>query len=214
LILRAQGTREVLLKTAVSLFSRKGYLNTSIREIGAKAGVSDSIIYHYFKNKEELLFEIIRIASQDLMEMLLKIEKSLPDPLECLHEMLMVNMIIFNLKRKEEIKIITSERYWLRSRQQREVIRNVLREIRNIYAKKIKQIGDRGLLNDIDLSVLNSCISNIVVGFHEWYREGGRLTGEEAAQNIIKFVYNAILNKKGLYLASRSNLQMKFKFED
>jgi TetR/AcrR family fatty acid metabolism transcriptional regulator len=44
-----------ILATAVDIFREKGK-KTTISEIGKRAGVTDSIIYHYFRNKEDLLF--------------------------------------------------------------------------------------------------------------------------------------------------------------
>ena len=190
-----RNTREKLLRIAIDLLSQKGYGDTSIRDIGAKAGVNTSNIYYYFKSKEEILFEIIRLASQDLIQMLREVEERVSDPVECLWEMLMANMILFSLKRKKEIKIISSDRYWLRG-EQREMIRKMQREIWDIYFKKLKEIDEMGLLKDVDMTVANFCISNVVVGFHEWYREDGRLSGEEVAQNIGKFVLNAILDQR------------------
>lgn len=84
----SRDTRRILLNVATNLFYQKGYPNTTIREIGQKAGISNSIIYHYFKNKEEMLFEIIQVASKDLVNALVKIQQEIEDPVECLKEML------------------------------------------------------------------------------------------------------------------------------
>jgi TetR/AcrR family fatty acid metabolism transcriptional regulator len=51
--------KEVILLAAERLVSRKGLHDTTISEIAADAGVADSVIYHYFKNKEDLAFSII-----------------------------------------------------------------------------------------------------------------------------------------------------------
>ncbi len=48
--------KEVILKAAQEIFSEKGLRDATITEIAKKAGVVDSIIYHYFKNKEDLLY--------------------------------------------------------------------------------------------------------------------------------------------------------------
>jgi AcrR family transcriptional regulator len=61
--LKPKKTRNLLLQTAIRLFAEKGYADTSIREIGKKAGVSTSVLYHYFKSKEEMLFEVISTSS-------------------------------------------------------------------------------------------------------------------------------------------------------
>jgi len=55
-----QAVRNRLLKAAETLFSRKGYYDTSMDEIVAESGLSKGAIYGYFKSKEELF-----IALQD-----------------------------------------------------------------------------------------------------------------------------------------------------
>lgn len=48
----ASPSREKVLDTALLLFTRKGYFNTSMRDITRESGVSTGSIYHYFKDKE------------------------------------------------------------------------------------------------------------------------------------------------------------------
>ena len=51
---RGAGTRELVLKTALNLFTTKGYFNTSIHDIRRSADVSIGSIYHYFGSKEAI----------------------------------------------------------------------------------------------------------------------------------------------------------------
>jgi len=57
-IIRSQ-SRENIMQTALELFARKGYFNTSIQQIAKEAGISKGLLYNYFKSKEELLRQII-----------------------------------------------------------------------------------------------------------------------------------------------------------
>lgn len=45
-------TDERVLKTALTLFSSKGFFNTSVHDISNESGVSIGSIYHHFKDKE------------------------------------------------------------------------------------------------------------------------------------------------------------------
>ena len=47
--------RQTILDVAVSVMTLKGK-DSTISEIADKAGVTDSVIYHFFKNKDDLLF--------------------------------------------------------------------------------------------------------------------------------------------------------------
>ena len=195
LTLGTKNTREILLRTAVNLFYHKGYSDTSIREIGLKAGISNSLLYHYFKNKEEMLFEIVRSASEDLIQILREVRESVPDPVECLREMLTAHIVLFSLKRKKESKIVVSDHYWLRGKRL-EFVRNNQREIYDMYMEKLLRIKERGLLKDIDLRVLNFSIFGMINWFFRWYKEGGPLSKEEVAENIVKFTFNGIIEQK------------------
>lgn len=52
---RAVKTREKLLRTAIKLYSKKGYHNTTVDEIAKNTGLSVGSAYRYFKDKKELL---------------------------------------------------------------------------------------------------------------------------------------------------------------
>ena len=47
--------RELILDAALSVFSRKGVFGSRIADIADEAGVAYGLVYHYFKNKEEIL---------------------------------------------------------------------------------------------------------------------------------------------------------------
>jgi hypothetical protein len=67
------------------------------------------------------------------------------------------------------------------------------REIFDIYMKKLNELSERGRLReDIDLLVMNFSIFGTINTFYQWYRERGRLTREEVAQNMITFLLHAI----------------------
>ena len=52
--LRGNALRDKVLETALTMFSERGYFNTSIHDIRREAGVSTGAIYHHFQNKEML----------------------------------------------------------------------------------------------------------------------------------------------------------------
>ena len=55
-------TREKLLKTSLDLMEQKGYQNTTVRDICAKANVSIGTFYSYFPSKNDLFFDIYKKA--------------------------------------------------------------------------------------------------------------------------------------------------------
>jgi len=55
-----QGERkkQLILKVATEVFAEKGFNKTKIAQIAQKARIAEGAIYHYFENKEDLLFSI------------------------------------------------------------------------------------------------------------------------------------------------------------
>jgi AcrR family transcriptional regulator len=61
-------TRQRLLRSAITLFDRKGYTATSIREIVQIAGVTKPVLYYHFGSKEGLLGAVVREAERSFTE--------------------------------------------------------------------------------------------------------------------------------------------------
>jgi TetR/AcrR family transcriptional regulator, cholesterol catabolism regulator len=190
-----RNTREKLLQAAVDLFFEKGYASTSIREIGTKAGITNSLIYHYFTNKEEMLFEIVNRSVGDLIDTLNEITRGLSDPLECLRQMLIGQTALLSAKREKESKILFSEYHWLTGAK-RKALRKSQRAVYDLYMAKCRELKQKGILNDIDLSVLTFSIFGVLFGFFRWYRDTGSLTKEDVAENIWKFLFYGMLKAR------------------
>src|SRR4249919_3356494 len=50
--------RGAIRDTAAQLFAEKGYASASIAEIATACGVSKALLYHYYRDKEDLLFDV------------------------------------------------------------------------------------------------------------------------------------------------------------
>lgn len=47
--------REHILEAAIRVFARRGYHGARVSDIASEAGIAYGLVYHYFKNKEEIL---------------------------------------------------------------------------------------------------------------------------------------------------------------
>jgi AcrR family transcriptional regulator len=56
----APSSRDAILDAAERLFARQGYASTTIKQIGAEAGVNSALLYYYFDDKETLYREMLR----------------------------------------------------------------------------------------------------------------------------------------------------------
>lgn len=59
--------KDAIGRAAAKLFDRKGYLETSLKDISAEAGASKGAIYYYFSSKHEILFFILDTYMDSLL---------------------------------------------------------------------------------------------------------------------------------------------------
>ncbi len=57
---RMQDRYDAILDAAKGAFADKGFEGTSIADIARIARISDGLVYRYFRNKRELLYEVLR----------------------------------------------------------------------------------------------------------------------------------------------------------
>ena len=79
-----QGDREAaverILKAALSLFSKRGYRATAIRDIAARAGVSTGNVYHHFGSKDRVFEHLVEHYWDELRDPELELNKLFANP--------------------------------------------------------------------------------------------------------------------------------------
>lgn len=70
--------RGQVIRAAVKLFSENGYYNTTTQQIAREAGISAGLIYHYFEEKDDILFlalqQVLDTYEQEIPAALIGIE--------------------------------------------------------------------------------------------------------------------------------------------
>src|SRR5262252_3598942 len=62
--------REAVLQTAAQLFLEKSYGRTSMNDLAERLSITKPALYHYFRNKEEVLLECYRLGTAMIEEIL------------------------------------------------------------------------------------------------------------------------------------------------
>lgn len=63
-------TKARIMAAGLKLFARKGYLGTSVKELGSEAGVNPAMISYFFGSKDGLLFQLIDAFYQQTLAIL------------------------------------------------------------------------------------------------------------------------------------------------
>jgi AcrR family transcriptional regulator len=89
--LPAETRREQLLEAAGSLFMQKGYRVTTTEEIARKAGLTKGALYFHFKNKEDILFDLVKHMHGELARVVEEIPAGTATPDQMLDALLKAN---------------------------------------------------------------------------------------------------------------------------
>ncbi|MGZ8261162.1 MAG: TetR/AcrR family transcriptional regulator [Caldimonas sp.] len=72
--------RETILARAGELFAKNGYTATSMNEVAEACGVSKPSLYHYVRDKHQLLAEIAEAHIARLLALIAEVDAALPAP--------------------------------------------------------------------------------------------------------------------------------------
>lgn len=74
--------REQILSGALKVFAMRGFSATRIQDIAKESGISHGLIYHYFKSKEDIFFELVARAVHGAAQSLVMVKNMPISPLE------------------------------------------------------------------------------------------------------------------------------------
>jgi len=177
-------TKEQILQEIAVLFFEKGYEKTSVRDIGKALDISNSGLYYYFKNKQEMLFNIIN----DFMEKVLVNLRENMDLIQSSEERILYiiqSHIRFFAKYPAQTKVVIYEGHSLNGEYAEKMKRKQMEYI-EIVKKELKVIiGGTGV--KMDLGVATFCLLGMMNWIVKWYRPEGRVSPEPLALELYHF---------------------------
>jgi AcrR family transcriptional regulator len=181
--------RESIIAVATRLMSQKGYKGTSLQQIADLVGIHKSTLFHYFKNKEDLLLSILRIAIEDVTGSLVRIVKNENlSPREKLRQAI-VNHLVSLTKYIDNVNVYHSEIRFLSEKNRRKYI-----ETRKYYASCFEEIidevkeSDRGCFRGLDTKIVTFGILGMCNWVAKWFKESGRLNTRDIADIFCKMI--------------------------
>lgn len=184
--LNTESRKAQILKIASYIFYRDGYEKSSLNAVARKVGISKAAIYYHFKNKEEILYNIIIDDIDRLIFNLGEISKRKDDPIKELKKM--IDVQVSYMSQKINAKIVFEDGNFLGNNYQK-ILRKRQKEIVEIYNNKLKEIASVRKLKDINITVAKFSVLGIINWLYQWYNPKGKMSMEKIKENIIKIIF-------------------------
>jgi AcrR family transcriptional regulator len=110
--------RDEILDVATRLFASKGFMPTTVADIADASQMSKSLIYYYYKSKEDILYDVMHDYVESLLETLRAVANQKLEPEERLREL--CRRLMWQYGQKDQIfKVLLNERDKISGRRQR-----------------------------------------------------------------------------------------------
>ncbi|MFN3687647.1 TetR/AcrR family transcriptional regulator [Salinarimonas sp.] len=175
--------RDAILRGSAAAFAERGVDRASMSQIAAECGVSKALLYHYYQNKEELVFDIIRGHLEVLDEALARVEEeSAADGADADERLRrLVHCVLDHYRDSDDLHKVQLTGMATLPEDKAEVIRDVERAIVRRFAATLRAVnpalsGERPYLMPVTMSLFG--MMNWV---YMWFRPDGPISREEYA---------------------------------
>ena len=199
--------RETILHAAADVLRRNGYEATTMKDIASEVNLTAASLYHHFRNKDALLLAVLEGGLDHAISKIEPVVQSDKTSTEKLYDMVRLHVLtltantavgaamIFEIRPLMNLKadgrngahnytddFITKRDTFFQRREYFEVL----------FRQVVKEGIEKGEFREVDIPIYTKSIIGANNWVAVWYKEGGRLSGEEIAQLIADGAIRAI----------------------
>lgn len=177
-----------LLTSAVACFASKGFNATTTRDITAGVNLSPGALYVHFRSKEEVLYTIIRIGHQRVLEAITMPATTTtePDPGSALAE-LVRRFVTWHARHHTVARVSQYELAGL-NHEHYELISAQRQTITAVFRSTVSAGIETGHFDVFDLSRTVRAIVDLGIDLVRWYRIDGTEQPDELADSYARLV--------------------------
>ena len=185
--------REAVLQTAAQLFLEKSYGRTSMNDVADRLNITKPALYHYFRNKEQILIECYRLGTGLIEEILNEIASHCGTGLEKVEAFIYsyANVMTVNfgrcVMRLDDADLSTDALVQVRSYKKK-----IDRRLRSFIQEGI----DDGSIMPCDPKIAAFSIAGALNWICHWYEPEGSLSAEEIATQFTRTLTRGLAEKK------------------
>jgi AcrR family transcriptional regulator len=183
-----------ILRAAANVFRRQGYHGAKMADIAAEVALTAGSLYHHFpQGKQQLLIEVLNEGLDEItaeIRAIVEDDTLLPD--EKLKKIIYTHILSLTQNVSVAAALVFETRTILEEPDARDAYLKRRDTFEGLYRQVIQAGIDAGIFRPVDAPIF----AKTILGAHNWvgvwYREGGRLSGEQIAEEMTRTFLTAL----------------------
>jgi len=182
--------RKKILLVASKLMSQKGYRGASLQEIADHVGIHKSTLFHYFKNKEELLLEVLKTSIDEVTENLKVIINNEDLSPEEKFKQAIDNHLVLLAKYIDNVNVYHSDIIGLLSRKGKQKYIETRKRYESCFEQIINNIQEHntGYFDGMDSKIVTFGILGMCNWVAKWFKKSGRYKIEDISDIFFRMI--------------------------
>lgn len=178
-------------RIAAEIMCQKGYEATSMNDIAEAAGLTKAGIYHYIRGKEELLFEIMSYAMDNLDQKIVAPAQEVADAegrlrkiVECHTRSLIEGVGAITIVLEEMPALTAAHRRIIKARK---------RAYFDFIRETLVTLQSEGKLRAVNPTTAAFSLLGMILWLSRWYRRDGKLSAEEVMKDYVEIAVSGVM---------------------
>jgi len=181
--------REAVLRAAAQIFNEKGFQNTSLDEIAQRLNVTKPTLYYYVRNKDEILFECVRIGLTMIQESVQEVEAQGGSATDKLKAAMRRYAEIVTMDFGRCLILVGEDPLPVESQMK---LRSIKADIDAEFRRLIQQGVSEGDLKPCDPKIAAFTIAGALSWIARWYQPSGSLKPEDIVDQSIALLMSGL----------------------
>ncbi len=186
--------RSQLTRAAYNVVSKKGYYNFTIKDISKESGLSTGLVHYYFKNKQDLMLNLIREMNKNLKKYLNNGLSRSEDPVEKL-----------KIYVTQAFELVMNEKNYFyvfidflsqvnRSERMRKANIRLIESYREECSRILQEGVEKGIFKEIDIKYVTTIIISLIQGMIiQYVIDNDAFEYSEYTKRVLEQIFDMVL---------------------
>lgn len=177
--------RNAILSASARAFADTGFDGASMSQIALACGVSKALLYHYYTNKEQLLFDVIEAHLEDLVAAVREVERG-SDPEDRLVRLCAVILEAYrDADAEHKVQINNLSRL---PADKQDILKRMERDLVDVFAEALAEANPDLATNPRLLKPVTMSLFGMLNWHYLWFRPSGPVSREDYATIAARIV--------------------------